>query len=77
MHFYIWDNGDESVGIHGNSAKLDTDVDFLDGEDRQEYIESIKEALGAAFASIWDNGHVHVAADDELSVIDLDLSNDR
>ena len=38
MHFYIWDNGDESVGIHGNSAKLDTDVDFLDGEDRQEYI---------------------------------------
>ncbi|MFA5730513.1 MAG: hypothetical protein WC934_00730 [Acidithiobacillus sp.] len=59
MHFQIWDNGDESVGIHGNRTELDTDVAFLDGEDRQEYIESIKETLGAAFAFIWDNGCVH------------------
>lgn len=70
MRFQIWDDGDESVGIHGNHAELDTEVDFLDGEDRQEYIESIKETLIASFESIWDNGRVRVATEEELMAID-------
>lgn len=70
MHFQIWDDGDESVGIHGNFAELDIDVGFLDGEDCQEYIESIKETLSAAFSSIWDNGRVRVATEEELMAID-------
>lgn len=67
MLFQIWDDGDESVGISGNCAELDTDVEMFDGEDRREYIESIKEALSAAFASIWCNGRVHVATEEDLA----------
>lgn len=75
MHFQIWDDGDESVGIYGNFAELDTDVDFLDGEERQEYIESIKETLSAAFSSIWDNGRVRVATEEELMAFDVDSTD--
>lgn len=76
MHFQIWDDGDESVGIHGNFAELDIDVGFLDGEDCQEYIESIKETLSAAFSSIWDNGRVRVATEEELMALDV-VSTDK
>lgn len=72
MYFHIWDDGDETIGDYGNRAELSTDVDFLDGEDRREYIKSIKEALSAAFASIWNNRCVHVASEEDLRAGDCD-----
>lgn len=75
MLFHIWTNGDSSVGLAGEGATLDTDVDCYDGEDRTEYIAAIKDALGEAFSSIWSDGRVHVATDQELLDCDcLDAS---
>lgn len=66
MIFHIWDDGDASVGIPRDTATLDTDVDCYDGEDRDTYINSIKESLQEAFSSVWSNGRVYVATEEEL-----------
>ena len=60
MIFHIISHGDPSVGIHGEEATLEIDVDVFDGEEREEYISRIIFEIQEVFKHIWDDGSVKV-----------------
>lgn len=60
MIFHIISHGDPSVGINGEEATLEINVDVFDGEDREEYISRICLKMKEAFKEIWDDRSVKV-----------------
>lgn len=56
MRFYVYNPGDPSVGIQGDVATVDINVDHLEGEDRNDFIQQIKEELKRSFGNLWDFG---------------------
>ena len=53
VKLHIWTCGDPSVGINGDQADLDLDVEGIDERDRAEFISHAKEVLGKAFSELW------------------------
>jgi hypothetical protein len=53
MKFIVWHSGDTSVGINGDQAEVEIDVEGFDENDQKAYIQTIKERLGEAFGDIW------------------------
>jgi hypothetical protein len=62
----FWHNGDRSVGIDGDRATVNLNVDGFDSLDEQEYVDQAKDVLREAFGKLWDC-KVCVATDDEIS----------
>lgn len=54
MKFFIWHIGDASVGLPGERATVEIDVESYDEEVRGDYTEQARDALRAAFRSLWD-----------------------
>lgn len=68
MIFKIWNNGDGSVGIPGNTAALSIDLEGYDEVDQMEMISVIKEIMVDSFKSIWNDGFpIYVKTDAEIA----------
>lgn len=66
MKFHVWHNGDRSVGINGERATVEIDVEqYTSDEDRNEYIREIKVTLIEAFTGLWDF-KAYVMTEDEI-----------
>lgn len=68
---YVWTDGDQSVGIAGESAEVSADGWLIDSdhygsEDFSDVIEEFREKVRAAFETIWSGEKVYVAYDFEL-----------
>ena len=64
LHF--WHNGDRSVGLDGDRATVNLNVNGFDALDELEYIDHAKEILREAFSKLWDC-RAHVATEAEIS----------
>ena len=58
MKFYVWCTGDRSVGIPGQEATVEMEVE-------KENVADVKEMLKSAFGDIFDE-KCHVMTDEEM-----------
>jgi hypothetical protein len=66
MKFVIWHNGDASVGMPGERATLEIDVESYADEVRGDYTEQVRDALRVAFSGLWDTSP-HIKTEHELA----------
>lgn len=66
MKFFVWHNGDASVGLPGERATVEIDVESYADEVRGDYTEQARDALRKAFASLWDT-QPHIKTEHELA----------
>lgn len=61
MKFHVWHEGDGSVGLPGEQATVEVDVESYAEEVRGDYIEQVRDMLRAGFSRLWDT-HAQVVA---------------
>lgn len=66
MRFHVWHSGDGSVGIPGERATLEIDVESYAEEVRGDYTEQVRDMLRAGFSGLWDT-RAHVMTDAEVN----------
>jgi hypothetical protein len=54
MKFFVSHCGDGSVGLPGESATVDIDVESYAVEIRDDYIDQVRDTLAGAFRRLWD-----------------------
>lgn len=65
MRFHVWHDGDGSVGLPGEQATVEIDVESYAEEVRGDYIEQVRDMLRAGFSKLWD-ARTQVMTDDEV-----------
>lgn len=65
MKFHVWHDGDGSVGIPGEQATVEIDVESYAEEVRGDYIEQARDMLQRGFSGLWDT-HAKVMTADEV-----------
>lgn len=69
---HVWHDGDGSVGLPGDRATVELDLQGYDASDQREYVENLRSALKDAFGSVWDTAP-KVMTDDEVHQEDAGL----
>lgn len=54
MKFHVWHEGDGSVGLPGEQATVEVDVESYADEVRGDYLEQVRDMLRAGFSGLWD-----------------------
>lgn len=65
MKFHVWHEGDGSVGLPGEQATVEVDVESYAEEVRGDYIEQVRDMLRAGFSGLWDTRAL-VMTDEEV-----------
>jgi len=68
MKFYVSHEGAASLGVPGEIATVELDVESVPVDSQADYVEQVRTVLAAAFGVLWDTT-VSVVTEHEMNAI--------